>query len=159
MPDACTHIYIHLVWATYDREPLLTGEYENAIHPCIAEKCREAGCVPLAIGGMPDHIHALVRLSSTVSTAQLVKSMKGASSHLMTHSICPSHGFRWQASYGAFSITESHVSRVAEYIQRQKEHHAKGDLWPMLERCSEERAEARFAMPDPDFNPGQTDAE
>jgi hypothetical protein len=32
-------------------------------------------------------------------------------------------GFHWQAGYGAFSVSQSAVEEVREYIRNQREHH------------------------------------
>ena len=89
MPDSRIRIYVHFVWATWDRLPLITPEIEAGVHGHIAEKCRELGCWPLEIGGIEDHVHVLVQMSSTVTAALLAKEMKGASSHLVNYVLTP----------------------------------------------------------------------
>jgi putative transposase len=59
------------------------------MYAAIAEKCRELKCVPLAIGGISEHVHLLVRFYTTVAVTDLVKEVKGSSSHLVTHEINP----------------------------------------------------------------------
>ncbi len=92
MPDSCTHVYVHVVWATWDRLPLLTADIEDVVHRCISAKCEELGCGLVELGGTEDHRHALVRLHSTISVAVLAKGMKGASSHLVAQHLPPGHG-------------------------------------------------------------------
>jgi hypothetical protein len=41
--------------------------------------------------------------------------------------------FQWQIGYGAFSVTSNQVHAVIAYINRQKERHNQGALWPTLE--------------------------
>ena len=137
MPDSCTYVYVHFVWATWDRMPLITAKREVAIHACIAGKCREMKCDVGAIGGTEDHEHALIRVYSTVSVALLAQGMKGASSHLVNHSLDPAAFFRWQGTYGAFSVSQNDLEQVGAYIRHQKEHHANDDLRPAWERCME----------------------
>jgi putative transposase len=138
MPASCVVVYIHYVWATWDREPLLTSEVEAGVYAMITEKCRALGCDRLAIGGTEDHVHVMVRLHAAVAVAELAKAMKGSSSHLATHRlVAPEGAFKWQGSYGAFSVSHEHLGRVRDYINRQKEHHAQGDLDPDWERCYE----------------------
>ncbi|MBF8285961.1 MAG: transposase IS200-family protein, partial [Anaerolineales bacterium] len=79
-----TQLYLHCVWATWDRLPLLTPKIEQVVYASILDKCRELKSEALAIGGMPDHVHLLVRLHTTVAVADLLKEVKGASSHLIT---------------------------------------------------------------------------
>jgi REP element-mobilizing transposase RayT len=115
-----TQLYLHCVWATWDRLPLITPPIEQAVYAAILAKCRELKCEPLAIGGMPDHVHVLVRLHTTVAVADLVKEMKGASSHLVTHEVIPGQFFKWQGAYGAFTVSKSEAARVQAYIENQK---------------------------------------
>jgi putative transposase len=118
-----SELYVHVIWATWDRLPLLSGELQPAVYACIQAECAALNTEVIAIGGVEDHIHLLVRLPSTVSVASLVKQSKGASSHLVTHRLAHEDGFRWQGAYGAFSISASDVPRVRDYILRQEQHH------------------------------------
>ena len=123
-----TQLYLHCVWATWDRLPLLTPEIERPVYAAILAKCKEMKCLVLAIGGMPDHVHLLVRMHTTVSVANLLKGVKGASSHLVTHKIANGKFFKWQGTYGAFTICKDRVPTVKNYIERQKEHHSSGGI-------------------------------
>jgi len=84
---------------------------------------------------MSDHVHLLVRIHTTISVAQLLKEIKGASSHLVTHEIAPGDFFKWQGTYGAFTLAKSAIPDVKAYIERQKEHHAQGKLRPEWEQA------------------------
>jgi len=130
-----TQLYLHAVWATWDRLPLITPDIELRIYGAINEKCRALNAYPLALGGMADHLHLLVRLPTTLAVATLLKEVKGASSHLVTHAIQPGEFFKWQGAYGAFTLSKDEVPRVIDYIRNQKEHHASQNLWPDWERC------------------------
>ena len=88
-----TELYVHLVWATWDRLPVLTPAVERIVYAAIADKCRDMNCEPLAIGGVADHVHLLVRLNPAVAISDLVKEVKGSSSHLVTHEIHPGEFF------------------------------------------------------------------
>lgn len=136
MPASFVLVYVHYVCATWDRLPLISPELEPKIHACIAAECQRVGAEPLQIGGTGDHVHALVQVHSTVSVAQLARGMKGGSSHFATHELAQD-GFKWQGSYGAFSVSPDHLDRVRRYLLRQKEHHAEQRLEPDWERCTE----------------------
>lgn len=101
MREPYTQLYLHLVWATWDRLPLITPNVEPRLYGPIIRKCRELKCVPIRIGGIENHTHLLVRLHTTIAVATLVKEVKGSSSHLMTHEIAPNDFFKWQGAYGA----------------------------------------------------------
>ena len=129
-----TQLYLHMIWATWDRLSLITPAIESQIYAAIAVKCRELKCEPLAIGGIENHVHLLTRFHTTVAIATLAKEIKGASSHLVTHKLMPEEFFKWQGAYGAFTIRKSDVPQVKAYIQNQKTHHADGVLDEELER-------------------------
>ena len=137
-----TQLYLHLVWATWDRLPLVTEVVQARVYAVIAEKCREFKCVPLAIGGMPDHIHLLVRFHTTTAIATLVKEIKSSSSHLVTHEITRDQFFKWQGAYGAFTLRKDEAASVKDYIERQKEHHSAGTLWADWEQTATEQDES-----------------
>jgi putative transposase len=137
MRELYTPLYLHLVWATWDRLPLITEEIKPRIYATIAEKCREMKCVSLAIGGISDHVHLLVRLYTTVAVADLAKEVKGSSSHLVTHEITPGVFFKWQDAYGAFTIRKSEVSNLTAYIQNQEQNHLENKLQPEFEQVVE----------------------
>ena len=136
MPNSFTQLYIHFVWATWDRMPLISQEREERLHACILSECEALRCQPLAIGGIEDHVHVLVRMRASVSVAELAQQMKGASSHFVNHEMPGEMAFRWQGGYGALSVSNSHVKRVVRYIRNQKRHHTEQKLWPVLESSS-----------------------
>ena len=133
MPDSSVYVYIHMIWATFERNPLIDPAWEGKVYASINDKCSELRCNPLAIGGIDDHVHVLVRLHATVSVAQLAKNVKGASSHLITHTLQPGGNFKWQSGYGALSVSLNLVDRVTRYIENQKHHHGRDALWPSFE--------------------------
>jgi REP element-mobilizing transposase RayT len=133
MRQPFTQLYVHFVWATWDRLPLVTAQAEARIYNCITAKCRELTCNPIAIGGIEDHVHLLVRMVPSIAPAFLVGEVKGASSHLMTHVVAPDTFFKWQGAYGAFTIRKDNVPIVSAYIANQKTHHANNTLDTELE--------------------------
>jgi len=68
-----TQLYLHCIWATWDRMPLLTQDIERQVFAAISAKCQEMKCELVAIGGTQDHVHLLVRLHPTVAVADLMK--------------------------------------------------------------------------------------
>jgi REP element-mobilizing transposase RayT len=137
-----TQLYLHGVWATWDREPLVTAQIEQPVYAFILAKIRELRCVPIAIGGISDHVHVLVRWSPTVSIAEFIGEVKGGSSHFVTHQLLPQSFFKWQGSYGAFTVSRDQVESVRHYIERQKEHHAMQTVVPAWEQTISEPSDA-----------------
>src|SRR5690606_6486220 len=77
------------------------------------------------INGMPDHIHCLFLLSPQKSIADVVKQIKGSSSHFINQNNLIAEKFSWQTGYAAFSVSESVAEKVFRYIKNQKAHHQK----------------------------------
>jgi REP element-mobilizing transposase RayT len=130
-----TQLYLHCVWATWDRLPLITPAIEARLYPAIVAKSHKLKCETIAIGGIEDHVHLLVRFPTTLTVATLLKEVKGASSHLVTHEITPDEFFKWQGAYGAFTVGKEGVDAATAYILNQKTHHAEEDLTIEWEQC------------------------
>ena len=128
-------IYVHFVWTTWDRLPLITPEMETRLYRNISASAISLGCKVLAINGDRDHVHVFLALPSTVSIAKLVKKMKGTSSHFVNDQLHPPAHFKWQGYYGAFSVSRWDVQKIIAYINAQKEHHANDDLWAEFEEA------------------------
>lgn len=68
-----TQLYLHYVWATWDRLPLITTEIQKLVYASIIQECDQLKCTVIAIGGIEDHVHLLTGFPSTVSIAEVVK--------------------------------------------------------------------------------------
>ena len=131
-------LYLHLVWATWDRLPLITPDIERRLHRNIESEARGMGCTVLALNGTSDHVHLVVSFPTTVTIANLVKHVKGVSSHFVDETLRPEAQFKWQGGYGAFTVSRWDLPKIIRYVKRQKEHHAADDLWSELEESFEE---------------------
>jgi REP element-mobilizing transposase RayT len=132
-----TEVYLHLVWSTWQRQPFITAELQPRVYGALAHQCVGVGADVIAIGGMPDHVHVLVRMPTTISISELVRRLKGASSHLVTHVLRWPEPFKWQGGYGAFSVSKRHVPVVRDYVLNQEQHHREGTTHLALERVGE----------------------
>jgi REP element-mobilizing transposase RayT len=133
MQHPYSQLYVHLVWATWDRLPLLTAGLQRTVYACFQAKCRELRSELVAIGGTETHAHLLARIPTTLAVATLAQHVKGASSHLANHELAAPDGFKWQGAYGAFSVSKADVPRIREYILNQEQHHRDGTLDEELE--------------------------
>ena len=123
-------IYLHFIWVVYDRHQLITPQIETDMFPIICEMGGRHGVKTLAINGIPDHVHWLVKYSSTTRTCDLVKDAKRVSSAFANGAL---GNFQWRPTYAAYSVSRYHVRRIINYIARQKEHHAAGTTIDALE--------------------------
>lgn len=130
-----TELYVHLVWATRDRAPLLDDDRALIVERAVRGICREHGAVPHAVGIMPDHLHLAASFPARLAIADLVRLVKGATSHLLNHELAtPDAQFAWQAEYGALTFGKRSLAEVVAYVRNQGELHAAGTFLPALER-------------------------
>ncbi|WP_448519176.1 IS200/IS605 family transposase [Rhodoflexus sp.] len=124
MPHSYNKIWIHAIWATKECVPLIHPHVEQKVYQFISEELREMGCPVRVINGMPDHIHCLFLLSPKKSIAEVIKQIKGSSSHFINQNNLIDEKFALQTGYAAYSVSESVVEKVFRYIKNQKQHHA-----------------------------------
>lgn len=125
MPHSFNKIWIHAIWATKERRPLLSVEIEAKVYALITDELKESECPPIIINGMPDHVHALFLLNPKKSISEVMKQIKGASSYQINQSNLMPEKFAWQTGYAAYSVSESGKGKVVDYIKNQKTHHTK----------------------------------
>ncbi len=130
-------VYIHFVWATLGRAALLEGPLQRTVYRTIRSKAEDLGCIVLAIGGMPDHVHVVLRTPSTVSPATVAREIKCVSS-LVARKTSIGPDFAWQTGYGAFSLDRQSLDTAISYVHRQRNHHNDGDVWTRWEETDEE---------------------
>jgi REP element-mobilizing transposase RayT len=118
--------------------PVIDARWRHRLYSVIQEECTRCGAAMIAIGGIEDHVHVLVRLPTTISISDLVKRLKGASSHFVNHAVRPDLTFRWQGGYGAFTLSRSAVEKASAYIANQEAHHRTGHLNSALEATESE---------------------
>lgn len=125
MPHSFNNVWIHAIWATKERSKLILPSVEGVIHSFISDQFREQGCPVRIINGMPDHIHALFLLNPQKSISEVIKQVKGSSSHFVNQKNLIAKKFAWQTGYAAYSVSESILEKVFIYIRNQKNHHQK----------------------------------
>lgn len=125
MANSYTQLHIHFVFIVGDRHDAIGPRVEKILYPHLVRLAQEHKCQVLAIQGMPDHLHMLVSMHPGLSVSELAKSLKGNSSHYLNKAQVFPYRFRWQAGYGAFSVSHSQIPKVKDYIANQKIHHAK----------------------------------
>ena len=122
MPSTHTCLHYHLVFTTKDRVPMITKDWRERLHSYLGGMVRNMGGVPVAIGGIEDHVHLIVGLKPSHCLADVLRDLKGDSSGWV-HDTLGKRKFAWQPGYGGFTVSPSQVERVTEYVRRQEEHH------------------------------------
>ncbi|MGZ3874188.1 MAG: IS200/IS605 family transposase, partial [Mucilaginibacter sp.] len=118
-------IWVHLVFATKNRELYLKKEIRNDVYKHIAENCVQKEIFLKAINGYLDHIHCLISLGKDQTIAKVSQLIKGESYFWINQNNLTSPKFSWQDDYFAVSVSESQVEAVVGYIKNQEEHHSK----------------------------------
>ena len=85
MRSPFSKLYVHLVWSTWNRAPIISYDVRGRLYNAMAKRCLDINCQALVIGGIDDHVHLLINYPPAISISDLVKDIKGASSHLMNH--------------------------------------------------------------------------
>ena len=126
MPQPFSAVYIHLVFSTKDRRPLLRDKtMRAALHSYLAGVSKQLDCAPVLAGGVEDHIHLLARFGRTISQAEWVKELKRVSNIRLKEHGREYADFEWQGGYADFSVSQSNLEQVKLYIAGQEEHHRK----------------------------------
>lgn len=86
----------------------------------MAGIARKQGFEAMIIGGVSNHVHALLVLPPTLPLAKAVQFLKGSSSKWINET---NGEFAWQEGYGAFSVSASQTADVMRYIRNQRTHH------------------------------------
>ena len=143
MTRSKSEIYLHFNTATHRRLPLIAAEFEADLYAVMTEQAAYLGCQTLAIGGVSDHIHLVLKVPCKRAPSDLMQHIKGASSAWARRTLRPlaplsAEAFGWQDNFAAFSLRRSHLKLAIAYVENQKTHHAVGDLRPEWEKSDEE---------------------
>jgi putative transposase len=125
VPSTYTNLLYHFVFSTKDRIPLITAELQEELYRYVGGIIRAEGGVQLEIGGISDHVHILAKNKPSIAVSDLLGKIKANSSKWINDQKPQSRKFGWQEGYAAFTVSESQVATVREYIRLQKEHHHK----------------------------------
>ena len=117
--------YLHIVFSTKHRQPMIVPSIEEELYKYISGICRSLESPAIRVGGYLDHVHVLCSLSKNIALCGLLEELKGHSSKWIKTKGHSFSNFYWQNGYGAFSVNYRGVDAVAAYIENQHEHHMK----------------------------------
>ena len=123
MSPTYSSVWIHLVWATKKRQPLIHYKLKKPLYDKMREIADEKDFRLDFINGMHDHVHLLVSIEPKYSISQIVQYLKGISSNWANKSGLSEEYFEWQDGFSAFSVSPTQLYTVREYIKNQEEHH------------------------------------
>lgn len=123
MAQSFSQILFHIVFSTKARQSSITPDVRPRLYDYMGGIIRQQRGVLYAIGGMPDHVHLLIRWRTDEAVSDVMRRVKGASSHWVHETFPARTAFAWQAGYAAFSVSKSNEPTVKAYIENQEEHH------------------------------------
>ncbi len=125
MANTFTQIYLHLVFAVQNRISLIQPEWKDELYKYITGIIQNNGHKLIVINGIPNHLHIAVGYKPHQLIPDLLQDVKANSSKWINEERFNKGKFNWQAGYGAFSFSHSHIDRVVKYINNQEQHHGK----------------------------------
>lgn len=133
MSDPTVYLFVHVICTVQGREKLLANPARKVLFVHMQKESEEKGIRIVAAGGVEDHIHLLLQLMPAQNLAQVVRSIRGASSGWLNENKLLSVPFEWEDSYYALSVSPSNVRQVKDFIEKQEEHHKTKTLDAELE--------------------------
>ena len=118
-------VWIHAVWGTHNREPILVKEVRATLWDHIKSNALSKEIYIDTINGHLDHVHCLFELNTEVSFARTMQLLKGGSSHWANKHQLVRPKLDWANEYFAASVSESLLHKVRMYIDNQEAHHKK----------------------------------
>jgi len=116
-------IWIHLVFSTKNHETVLNKNLREELFKHILHNAKQKNILIDSINGYSEHAHCLFLLGKDQSLSDVVRLIKGESSHWINQNKLLPGKFQWQDDYWAVSVSEKHVKALRDYIKNQEEHH------------------------------------
>jgi REP element-mobilizing transposase RayT len=120
MSHSFYNVWIHAIFATKDRQQIITLDLEEVLFPFLYDEFSQLDCKLKIVNGLSDHIHCLFMLDAKKSYTEVMKQIKGTSSHYINQHNFIFEKFAWQKGYAVFSVSEFNVNQVYGYIRNQK---------------------------------------
>ncbi len=118
-------VFIHFIWSTKNREPLITKDLQPLLLQHTRENSVKKGIFIDTVNCVHDHIHLLISLGSEQTISKTAMLIKGESSFWVNKQQLVKNKFEWQDEYIALSVSYSALDKVKAYILNQEEHHRK----------------------------------
>ncbi|MFV0387178.1 MAG: IS200/IS605 family transposase [Pyrinomonadaceae bacterium] len=134
-----SEINLHITWHTKHNQPMITEQIEPDLYKFLKAKILETSETYIhAIGGIQDHIHIAVSVPPTLKIDEWIGKLKGGSSFFINKKITGTKSLEWQNGYGIVSFGTRDLDWVVNYVENQKEHHRKGNVYERLEKIEKE---------------------
>ncbi len=125
MANTYTQLYFHIIFAVKGRTNLISKKWKEELYKYIAGIISSKNQKLFIINGMPDHIHLLISAKPTCNLSDLIRDIKSNSSKWVNKKQFILRKFEWQNGFGAFTVSQSQVPKIINYIKNQEVHHQK----------------------------------
>ena len=146
MPQSLSLVIVHVIFSRKERRPFPDPDMRPKLHAYLATVARKIGCETYRVGGVADHVHLAIRLSRTVTIADLVEALKTSSSKWVKTQSPDHEAFSWQRGHGCFSVGPSDLDALRASIDDQENHHHtrtfQDEFWMFLKKYGVEYDEA-----------------
>ena len=123
MAQSLAKILTHIVFSTKKRQHWLHKEICKELYPYINKILENQKCHSYQIGGISDHIHIVCALGKTVSASKLIEEIKTSTSKWIKTKDESFANFYWQNGYGIFSVSQTHLDALNNYVANQEINH------------------------------------
>ena len=125
MASAYVNLVYQLVFSTKKRHRWIDDSLADRLYAYLGAAIEGEGGHPVKIGGIEDHLRILAHFRQDTALSESIKRIKSGSTGWIHETFSNLQQFAWQEGYSAFTVSQSNVEAVSNYISRQKEHHRK----------------------------------
>ena len=123
MANTYTQLYFHIVFAVKGRTNLINKDWQDDLYKYITGIVSNKEQKMMFINGMPDHVHLLIGTKPNCNLSDLLRDIKCNSSKWINKKQFIKGKFDWQTGFGAFTVSQSQLNKVINYIEHQEDHH------------------------------------
>jgi putative transposase len=116
-------LYYHSFWEVKDLERKITEPYVDSIKLAITSEMLSLKIVIICLTLLPDHVHILYAYEGELGVPNIIKQIKGGSSHALNSNGIVPNGFHWAKSHNSYSVSRSKLDDVIAYLNDQEEYH------------------------------------
>jgi putative transposase len=147
MPQSLSKVWLHIIFSTKGRQGYLCDpKMREEMFRLLSYHVEHAGCFPKLAGGWVDHVHVVCGLGRTVAVAGLIEQIKVETSKWAKKQSRDLGTFAWQSGYGAFSVSQSNLEAVLNYVQHQEEHHKRMSFQDEFRELCRKRSRASGSL-------------
>lgn len=123
MANTYTQLYFHIVFAVKGRNNLIAVKWKNELYKYISGIITNKNQKLMIINGMPNHVHLLIGTKPSCNLSDLIRDIKANASKWINEKQFVNGKFEWQTGFGAFTVSQSGIKHVIDYIKNQEQHH------------------------------------